>query len=167
MAANERGPNENADPEGGREVANITVAFGALLILLGVGSFVLTGATKEQITALIPAGFGLLLGLFGLLARRDGLRKHVMHAAVLLALVGTIVPLVRAAPKVTTLIETGKVEVEKEDGTKKDMKVAVIAQLVMAGLCAAFTGLCVKSFIDARKARKASVSAPPPVAPGT
>ena len=138
-------------------MANITVAFGALLILLGVGTFVSTGATMEQVTALIPAFFGLALGVLGLLARHDHLRKHVMHAAVLLALLGTIFPAVRAIPKVPTLIETGHVEVTKEDGSKKDMKVAVIAQLVMAGLCAAFTALCVKSFIDARRARIAGM----------
>jgi hypothetical protein len=140
-------------------MGNTTVAFGTLLIVLGVGTFVATGATTEQITALIPAVFGILLGLLGFLARKDHLRKHVMHAAVLVALVGTVVPAVRAVPKVPTLVETGKVEVERADGTKKDMKVAVVAQLIMAALCGILLGLCVKSFIDARRARKASAAA--------
>jgi hypothetical protein len=139
-------------------VANITVAFGAMLILLGVGGFVLTGATTDQITALIPAAFGLVLGLLGFLARKDRLRKHVMHAAVLVGLIGTVVPAVRAVPKLPTLIQTGKVEVEKEDGAKKDLKVAVVAQLVMAVVCGTFTGLCVRSFIAARRARKAAAA---------
>jgi hypothetical protein len=144
-------------------VANLTVAFGTVLILLGVGAFALT----EAPTALIPAYFGLALGLCGLLARKDRLRMHVMHVAVLLALVGTVVPALRAVPKVPVLIETGKVEIERDDGTKKDMKVAVIAQLLMAGICAVFTVLCVKSFIDARRARKAkAASAPASPAPG-
>ena len=71
-------------------MANITVAFGAALILLGVGAFVLTGATMDHITALIPAFFGLPLGLLGIVARKDHLRKHAMHAAVLLGLVGFV-----------------------------------------------------------------------------
>ena len=136
-------------------MANISVAFGAILIFLGVGTFFATGATMEQITALIPAGFGLVLGVLGILARKEHLRKHVMHAAVLLALVGTIFPAVRAVPKLPALIETGKVEVQR-DGTTKDIKVAVLAQLAMAVLCGVFTGLCVKSFVDARRARKAA-----------
>ena len=139
-------------------MANITVAFGAILILLGVGSFVLTGATKDQLTALIPAAFGLVLGLLGYLARKDRLRMHVMHAAVLLALVGTVIPAYCIRNTLPSLIEHGKVEVVREDGTTKDMKVAVIAQLIMAGLCAVFTGLCVKSFIDIRRARRANAT---------
>jgi len=139
-------------------VSNITIVFGTLLMLLGTGTFFFTGASKDQLTALIPAIFGLLLGVCGLLARKDYLRKHVMHAAVLLGVVGVILPAIRAVPKLPTLLETGKVEVER-DGVTKDLKHAVIEQLIMAGLCAVFTGLCVKSFIDARRARQAQKTA--------
>jgi len=130
-------------------VANITVGFGALLVLLGVGFFAATGF--EHVTALIPAVLGLVLGLLGTLARRDKLRMHMMHAAVLLGLVGCVAGAVMAArdQKVGDLFISGKVMREGKDRT-----MATVEQLLMAGLCGVFTGLCVKSFIDARHARK-------------
>jgi hypothetical protein len=79
------------------------------------------------------------------LARNDRLRMHAMHLAALLGLVGFIVPAVRAAPKVGTLF----------DGTaERPAAIAVASQLLMALLCAVFVGLCIKSFIDARRARR-------------
>ena len=137
-------------------MANITVAFGAILILLGVGTFALTG--YEHVTALIPAFFGLPLGLLGILARKDHLRKHVMHAAVLLGLVGCIGAAVMSIPAVPTLVKEGKVIKENKDGTTRDATRAVIAQLAMTAVCAVFTGLCVKSFIDVRRTRKANAT---------
>ena len=63
-----------------------TIALGAVLIVLGLGGYVLTGAAS--LTALIPAAFGLLLALAGLLARDDRKRMHAIHAAVVIALLG-------------------------------------------------------------------------------
>ena len=63
-----------------------TIALGATLIVLGLAGYVLTGAVS--LTALIPAAFGLLFVLAGLLARDDRRRMHAMHAAVVLALLG-------------------------------------------------------------------------------
>ena len=56
------------------------IVFGILLIGLGVGGFFGTGAAHP--TALIPAAFGLVLALLGLVALlKPNLRKHVMHVA--------------------------------------------------------------------------------------
>ena len=63
-----------------------TIAIGAALIVLGLGGYVLTGAVS--LTALIPAAFGLLLVLAGVLARDDRKRMHAMHAAALIAILG-------------------------------------------------------------------------------
>src|ERR1700732_219076 len=67
-------------------MANVTLLFAGLLILLGLVGFFATGS--QHPTALIPAGAGLLLGLCGLLARKPERRKLFMHVAVTLGLLG-------------------------------------------------------------------------------
>jgi uncharacterized membrane protein HdeD (DUF308 family) len=129
--------------KGRRAVAPLAMIFGGLLIVLGVAGFVLTD--MAHVTALIPAFFGIALVILGVLARKDHLRMHAMHLAALLGLVGLIVPAVRAAPNVGTLF----------DGTAdRDKAIATASQLLMALLCAVFVGLCIKSFVDARRARR-------------
>ncbi|HXG09986.1 MAG TPA: hypothetical protein VNK04_09370 [Gemmataceae bacterium] len=124
----------------------ITAVFGALLIALGLFAYFWRPAS---ITALIPAFLGLPILILGLLARKDNLRKHAMHTAAALGLIGFLVPAVMAFPKLPTLLSAG--EVRRADGS--DATFAVIVQLLMAVLCGLFVGLCVKSFIDARRAR--------------
>ena len=76
-------------------MAKLTIVFGVLLIVLGVASFVLTGASHP--TSLIPAGFGLVLALSGALASGDDAKKRMlwMHIAVTVGLVGFIFPALR------------------------------------------------------------------------
>jgi hypothetical protein len=131
-------------------LAPITLVYGGVLILLGVGGYFGTGSTSP--TALIPAGFGLVLVVCGLLARKDHLRKHVMHTAVLVGLIGFVVPAVRALPKVPELWSDGKVV----NAEGKDMTAAVELQLAMAVICLVFVGQCVNSFIQARRRRRAA-----------
>jgi uncharacterized membrane protein len=121
-------------------VAPVAMLFGVLLMLLGVGFYF--GTDRVSATALIPAAFGLLLVVLGILARQDKLRKHVMHAAAALALVGCIMALVRLWP----VIITGEAE----------RPAAAMELALMAVLCAAFVGLCVRSFIAARRSRPRS-----------
>lgn len=117
-----------------------TIGFGLFLVLIGLVGYWAT----EAKTALIPAGFGVILTLLGFLARSDQLRKHVMHAAAALALIGFLGAAGMSVPKLLTLASGGEVERPR----------AVAAQAVMAVTCALFVGLCVKSFIAARKARR-------------
>ena len=105
-------------------------------MLLGVGGYAL--AATRSVTALIPALFGLLLLGLGVLARSDGARKHAMHAAATVALVGF-------AGAVFRLVSS-----PAGGGT-----LAVSSQIAMALLTGAFVALCVKSFIDTRRARAA------------
>ena len=116
-------------------MASTTILFGVLLTLLGLTGYFLTGAASP--TALIPAIFGVpLLGL-GYLARSEAMRKHAMHAAATVALIGcggALFSLMRAS-----------------DGPRVLM--ATLSQALMVILTAAFVGLCVKSFIDVRRAR--------------
>ena len=67
-------------------VPSTSIAIGVALIIVGLAGYFLTGAVS--LTALIPAAFGLVIALSGLLARDARKRKHAMHAAVVVALLG-------------------------------------------------------------------------------
>jgi uncharacterized membrane protein len=115
-------------------MASTTIVFGVLLTLLGVVGYALT---RTSMTALIPSLFGLLLLILGFLARSESIRKHAMHAAATVALVGCVgalIPLLRASGGIRPTI-------------------AVFSQVAMVVLTAAFIALCVRSFIAARRAR--------------
>lgn len=116
-----------------------TRLFGILLIVLGVASYTITGRTS--ITAMIPAFFGVVLLICAMIARSsEAARKHAMHAAVAVGLIGAIAALARGIPGVLNGNAT---------------RPAVLAQLVMGGLLLIYVGLGVQSFIAARRARMA------------
>jgi hypothetical protein len=119
----------------GVEMPRIAIVFGGLLVLEGAGFYVGTG--RESWTALIPAFVGLPIVLLGALALRSGARKHAMHAAAALALLG----LLAAAGRLFS------------QGSYDFTASAPLSQLIMAVLCGVFFALCVKSFVDARRCR--------------
>ena len=119
-------------------MARIAIVCGLLLIAVGVWGYVATDAASW--TALIPAMIGAVLILLGFLAFKDHLRKHAMHAAALLGLVGFIVPLIRLAPNFGALFS--------------DPNPKLLANAATSAICLVFVLLCVKSFIDARRARQ-------------
>jgi hypothetical protein len=119
----------------------VAIVFGVILIVVGVVGYVATDQVSW--TALIPAFFGVVLLPLGLLARKENLRKHAMHLAAavgLLGFLGSVSGLVGLA----TLLVGGEVE----------RPAAAISRSIMAVTCAVFVGLCVKSFINARRARQ-------------
>jgi len=113
-----------------------TRLFGLILIVLGVASYVATGRTS--VTALIPAIFGAVFVICALVARNEAMRKHAMHAAVAVGLIGALASLGRAIPAVM------------DGGAARP---AVMSQLAMAALLIVYVYLGVQSFIAARKAR--------------
>jgi membrane-bound ClpP family serine protease len=119
-------------------VAQATMILGGLLIVLGIAGFVMTGS--EHYTALIPAAFGLLFMVLGGLALKPSARKHAMHAAAALGLLG----FAGTVPGIIKLVKWGA-------GTVPDRPAAVVSQSVMALLTIAFVALCVRSFIHARR----------------
>jgi cobalamin synthase len=114
-----------------------TRLFGLALIALGAISYVLTGRTS--VTALIPAFVGAAFLVLALIARKESARRHAMHAAVALGLVGAVAALWRAVPAALN----GQVA-----------RPAVVAQVLMGALLIWYVGLGVRSFIAARLARK-------------
>ncbi len=120
------------------------------VLLTAIGTYGYLNATPKadgsppSPTALIPAAMGLLLMLCGSLAFEAKRRKHVMHAAAMFGLLSFIfgfIPIIR----------------QLASGKELDVTApSAMAGLAMSAVSAIFVGLCVKSFIDARKARQAA-----------
>jgi hypothetical protein len=77
-----------------------------------------------------------------------------MHTAVLIGLAGFVGCAVMAAPKLPALLTGG--EIKRDDGS--DATIAVLMQTITGVLCAVFVGLCVNSFIAARRRQRAGTS---------
>jgi hypothetical protein len=122
-------------------VPSITLALGVVLIILGLAGYFLTGAVS--LTALIPAAFGLVIAGAGLMARDEGKRKHAMHAAVAVALLGFLGS-IRGVLQIGALL----------DGTAA-RPAAVVSQTIMAVLTLGYIVMAVRSFIQARASRRA------------
>jgi len=120
----------------------VAMIFGALLTALGVVAYtspdLLGTGDPYKISALSPAFLGLPIALAGLVAAlKPSLLKHAMHLAAVLGLLGVVGGFVPVALR-NFNFETAAVKVG----------------VGMTVLSLVFVGLCVKSFIDAKKARK-------------
>jgi hypothetical protein len=141
----------------------VTIVVGLLLCALGVAGY--TGAVEyfgrhpySSVTALIPAFVGAPLALCGVLALNQRWLKHAMHAAAMLGLLGLLGAAVRAAPKVPVVLSDGTAALEHPEAFR--------SQVAMAAVCAVFVGLCVNSFIQARRRKRAQAATGPPAAAG-
>ncbi len=121
-------------------MAITTVLTGVLLIALGAGSFIGTGSAHK--TALIPALFGLPILICGLLAQNPARKALAMHIAVAIGIIGFVGSLVSFLKGVN-------------GPAMQTRPVAVEAQGFMALITALFVGLCIQSFIKARRSRTA------------
>ena len=131
-------------------MSKISIFFGLLLVTLGLAFYVATGS--ENTTALIPTFLGCLIMLLGVIALIPKFRKHAAHGAALAGCLGVLGGLGMCLKTVTS----GNVE----------RPLAVAEQFIMGTICVVYLVFCVKSFIAARKAMKASASpAPERVAP--
>lgn len=131
----------------------LSVVFGLLLIAVGIWGYwggalglwqPLGFDAPERLsgTALIPAYLGAVLVVLGLLAFKESLLKHAMHGAAMIGLLGLLASVGR-------ILITGKVQ-----------GVGGASLVAMALLCAIFIALCVNSFVQARRRRRAVSAAP-------
>ena len=121
----------------------ITILFALDLIITGIVGFVATG--KEHFTALIPSFIGTLLLVLGLLAFNPKLRKHVMHGAAMVAIIGFV-----------ATISGGLTDLPKFlSGNMNDLPrpAASISKLITNLIMLHFVVICVISFIEVRMAR--------------
>lgn len=125
-------------------MAKVTIIFAVLLIILGLTGFFYTGSIHY--TALIPTWFGLAMGIGGILAisPSESRRKLFMHINVTIGLIGFVGALIEA------LRGYGAA---RSAGLDPDM-IALTSKLIMAGLLFIYVNLCIKSFVEARRARK-------------
>jgi hypothetical protein len=123
-------------------MAKLTITFGIVLILLGIVGFV--SSPLHAPTALIPCGFGILLAIFGALALTDDAKKRMlhMHIAVTIGLLGFL----GTAKSIYDYIQMIR-------GVQFAHPIAVEEKAAMAVLLLVFVILCVRSFINARRAR--------------
>lgn len=145
-------------------MAKVTVVIAALLILIGcVGYFGTPTAepsspennaaetaeaapSKNSVTALIPAFVGAILLVCGLLSFNEGMRKHAMHAAVSIGLLGFLAGAGRGAMGLGKFFS----------GDPSLNTRSFIFVWLMAILCLVFVVMCVNSFIQTRKRREAA-----------
>ena len=123
-------------------MARVTLVVGILLVAVGLAGYLMQSADNPSWTALIPAILGVAFLVLGALASMDNLRKHVMHAAAALGLLGVLAGLGRLLPTAFA--------------GKLTWGLATICISLMILICAVFVGLCVNSFIQARRRRAGS-----------
>lgn len=123
----------------------ITILIGMMLILVGLGGYGF-GVVEAQRsggyaswTALIPSIFGLIITVLGGVATSEKLRKHAMHGAILVALLGFLAVMGRLIPA----LASGNIKVGA----------AFASQTITAILCGILVALGVNSFIQARRKR--------------
>jgi hypothetical protein len=117
-------------------MVSTTRLFGLILIVLGIASYTMTGRTS--VTALIPALFGAIFVVCALVGRNEAMRKHAMHAAVAVGLIGAIASLMRGIPGAM-------------DGGMS--RPAVQSQSATGVLLVIYVVMGVQSFVAARKSR--------------
>ncbi|ACV80321.1 hypothetical protein [Nakamurella multipartita] len=118
-------------------MTTITLAAGAVLTVLGIAGYALSGAAS--LTALIPALVGVLLAICGVLARQDKLRRHAIHAALAVALLGALGSLMN-------VVKIGQVFA----GTAQ-RPTAVVVSTIMFLILVAYLAVGVRSFVAARR----------------
>lgn len=115
-------------------MANHAISFGVALVIVGLYGYL--GYETQSPTALIPAVVGLLLLASGIVGQKETRRKHAMHAAATVSLLGAFAAWGRA---IAMLVQG------------KDPNTMI---LLMGIICTLFVYLCIRSFTAARNARE-------------
>ena len=117
----------------------MALAYGAILMVLGVGGYL--GSGRVSVTALIPCGFGLpVLVLAWLAWLRPKLASKLIRAVMIITLLG-LLGTASALPQLGTLLSGGDVV----------RPPAVIAKSVMAILSLVLLGVGIGHFAKARR----------------
>jgi len=110
--------------------------------MVALGSVAMIAVPPPGLTAMLPAVIGAVFVILGLLARKPELKKHVMHAAAMLAVIGVLV----AFPAAADVFRPAA-------GVPAAERVVVYTQSLMACVCVVFLVAALRSFIAARRAR--------------
>jgi hypothetical protein len=116
-----------------------TLVFAALLLALGVGAFSLSGSR----TALLPAYVGGALAVPAVFALvYAGARRHLMHVAAVVALLGALAPTAALAIRAAQM-----------------SPLALGVNVGMLALCAALLTMMIRSFVVARRSGREPLGA--------
>jgi hypothetical protein len=121
---------------------HFTVLVGVILCAIGLFGYFGSASENPSPTALIPCGFGIVLIALGIAAHRASARKHAMHAAAAVALLGFLLGGGRAFMKLGNLVS---------DDVSVRRPVAMTA--LMALVCLILVFACIGSFVAARRRR--------------
>jgi len=121
-------------------MAKLSIVLGIVLILLGLISYF--GISSESVTALIPSFIGIPMLVLGFIALNEKYKKHAMHGAAVLMLIGF-------GGTISGLIKFFRML----GGEEFERPTAITVQALMAVLCLIFLILAIKSFIDARRGK--------------
>ena len=114
-----------------------TILFGLLLVAIGLGGYYFADA--KQPMALIPAVLGIAMFVCGVVAAQGAMRMLAMHVAALIGMIGFVGPMVTIFNDITNTANTAE----------------VLAKGLTSALCLMFVLMCVNSFLEVRRARKA------------
>ena len=111
-----------------------TILFGLLLVAIGLGAYYFADAKQPMV--LIPAVLGIAMFVCGVVAAQGAMRMLAIYVAALIGVIGFVGPLVALF----------------EDTANT---AAVLAKGLTSALCLMFVLMCVNSFLEVRRARKA------------
>ena len=111
-----------------------TILFGLLLVAVGMGGYFLGGAENHM--ALFPAVLGVAMFVCGMVAAQGAMRMLAIHVAALIGVIGFVGPLVALFEDIANTA-------------------AVLTKGLTSALCLMFVLMCVNSFLEVRRARKA------------
>ena len=116
----------------------LTIWTGGILTATGLAAYLITGA--ESVTSLIPAVIGVLLLIAGGVgARVPGARRHAVHAALAIAVLGALGSLTNVA-QIGDLI-SGDAE----------RPAAIVVSVIMCVVLIAYLAVGIRSFVTARR----------------
>ncbi len=117
-------------------MARTAIIFGLLLIGVTLATIGFNQGFRSP-TVLIPAIFGVLIAVLGLISLKDSFRKHAMHAASVIGLLGGGACLFMGIKQLTKL------------ASEKPPTISQIGSVwATAALCLVFVLLCVKSLSE-------------------
>ncbi len=129
-------------------MARTAILFGLLLVGVTLATIGVNGGFKSP-TVFIPSIFGVLIAGLGVLALKENLRKHAMHAASAIGLLGGLACLGMGVKQLTKI------------GTETEPTASQFGSVwSTAVLCLIFVLLCVQSFIRAKRERLAKTGNP-------
>ena len=120
-------------------MVGISLLIGIVLIVLGIGGYVLSDMVSP--TALIPAAFGVVILLLGAYGREQTRRRTAMHLAMGVALAGILGSASGLVPFLRWVAGS----------TPGPLPMAPLSKMIMLILLVVYLGMGIRSFVAARR----------------